>query len=439
MSSYQSEIANLTGKDTEIDAVLNEEAPLKLAEDQEKALQETLDFIENGKGFYAVKGPAGSGKTTLEVSLLANISETTHLLAPTGKASRRMTEATGNPSATMHSAMYWPPDNKKGRLIFDNVRPEEDLKGTVLCDEASMISPSLFNDMHEFTKTKWVLIGDTFQLPPITSKKDNVEDGWSIFSEVEGSELTEVKRQALNSQILFAATQIRLTGKMPKNPEGDPKVGVFKIHDVGGGYKSIPSIVTRVMAQKSGASRDHVFLTWTNKTRRSINTACRDFLGLEGPPQEGEPLIIDKNSQSKALLNGDVVYVISCEPCRLLDDPSLNAQLLLINASMGGEIIRFLAEKDPEGDTLHPVAAAKAAQAAGLDVVTAKFGYCLTAHKAQGSEYKFGTIIMPKREFQYSLFQKKMPLPDGTDVTFAHRWLYTAITRFKKTVQVVFV
>ena len=176
-----------------------------------------------------ITGGPGTGKTHL-TDALARMADTRdlsiRLLAPTGRAARRLTQATnGAPAQTIHKALEWIPGEIPGR---DEDSPiEADL---VIVDEASMLSLEICRHLIAGIgpETHLVLIGDVDQLPPVGPGKpfcELIEAG--IAPTVR---LDHVFRQARRSMIVGAAHSIR-TGEPPRSEPNEEEVRDFYIHN----------------------------------------------------------------------------------------------------------------------------------------------------------------------------------------------------------------
>ncbi|MFN8111901.1 MAG: AAA family ATPase [Solirubrobacterales bacterium] len=178
-----------------------------------------------------ITGGPGTGKTHLTHALVlmaATRNLKIRLLAPTGRAARRLTEATeGAPASTIHKALEWIPGEIPGK--DEDAPVEADL---VIVDEASMLSLEICRHLVAAIapKTHLVLIGDVDQLPPVGPGKpfcEVIESGL-----VPTVRLEHVFRQARRSMIVGAAHSIRVgepPRREPLSGEGDEEVA--EIHD----------------------------------------------------------------------------------------------------------------------------------------------------------------------------------------------------------------
>jgi ATP-dependent exoDNAse (exonuclease V) alpha subunit len=116
----------------------------------------------------------------------------------------------GKDTSTLHSILYYPPEPGSREVRFDKRKLPS--SHAIVIDESSMITPQVYSDLLAWVQrgVNILLVGDTFQLPPvITDKKEKEQWGedFSIFSHVEGSNLTTVMRSV--GGVLRAATRVR--------------------------------------------------------------------------------------------------------------------------------------------------------------------------------------------------------------------------------------
>ena len=206
--------------------------------------------------------------------------------------------------------------------------------------------------------------------------------------------LTEIHRQALNSPVTCMATTVRKDGAWALKP----------------GTYGTSSYVNQTIAESVDTliEADQV-LCGTHKTRNAVNATIRDAMGYWGDvPLPGEKLICGRNNKHNGLLNGSQWRVLEC------DDK--------------GDY--FKAQIDPwdGGDTLEvimhaaPFAGRELLAEDKLDADEFDFGYCITVHKAQGSQWPYVTLINDGWS--------------GAD-RFKDRWLYTGITRAQERVTII--
>lgn len=200
-----------------------------------------------------ITGGPGTGKTHL-TDALSRMAETRdlniRLLAPTGRAARRLTVATnGAPASTIHKALEWIPGEIPGR---DEDSPlEADL---VIVDEASMLSLEICRHLIAAIgpETHLVLIGDVDQLPPIGPGKPFCELIEAAIAPT--VRLEYVFRQARRSMIVGAAHSIR-RGEVPRSEPGEGELHDFYVHNRGSAEELAANVV-RIAVERIPAEFD---------------------------------------------------------------------------------------------------------------------------------------------------------------------------------------
>lgn len=386
--------------------VLNE---ITLSPDQHKAVKMIEEWAGGERegcatdGSFRFGGLAGTGKTTIIGSLpgLLHGFEPT-FAAPTGKAATVLSSKLGRRAFTIHQLIYRPNEvhcDKCPRLTVKDEEchansrsdcgckvlwshrgrdhDDERLPPLFVIDESSMIDEFLYNDLMDYTQDAPVLfVGDHGQLPPV---------GGSVnLMATPDVRLETIHRQVADSPILQLATMARTTGVIPLGTYGP---GVRK--------------VKREHLGKVIMDDDTLFLCYTNKTRRDYNMWFRNTLGFKGGPQPGERVICLKNNWRAGIHNGMTGVLTAVE-------------------DVGSRYLITVALED--GHTYHGLASGRQwGQPStllndGADLWD--WGYCLTVHKAQGSQAERVVVV-------------EEHLPFISDENW-RRWLYTAVTRAQK-------
>lgn len=402
-----------------------------------------------GGGVVVVAGYAGTGKTTL----LRTLSEDERLtvLAPTGKAAVRAAEVAPVDASTVHRWLYEvTEDLKTGKLITARKSAVEIPKNrTIFVDEASMLTFSMFKDLYRVcveNEMNLVCIGDNFQLPPVEFEQKYRD--FSILASDSPAHyrvhMTEVVRQALDSPIIRASMQIR-----------DMKSDLSALSEM-------PVIKTSELAKKGALTFENggATICHRNATRHRLNNEIRQELGITTEKvQKGEPLMVLLNNYGLDVYNGEIVTVLE-EP-KLLGDKPVVVSDRFVNESLNMWFYRTRIDT-PEGPrpvlfadrevfgtsgkigtkfirrsgmdfSRHLKLEDMRAEGAGIsyqeleevkgdEVVNCNLGYALTAHKAQGSE--FPEVLVAIED------SIRMHSSEG------RRWLYTALTRAKKSVKI---
>jgi ATP-dependent exoDNAse (exonuclease V) alpha subunit len=414
---------------------------------QAAVIEELLEWLSRRHSSVremSLSGPAGTGKTTL-MSVLSSRARTLDVriiwTAMTGKAARRLAEFVPG-ARTLHSCLYWPPSERSRELKFEDVRPWDKLKmetGDVcVVDEASMVSPKLRQDIEGWIQdgARVLYVGDGYQLPPVMSRQEERDHGknFTIFTEVPGPRLTEVIRN--DDSILSIATRIREEKRLP--------------HDNNEGFEFRLGSLNSAVDDWFNDPESHVLLTWRNNVRMAINDNIRRRQRRGADPESGEPVVFCKNNS--VVRNGEVDTFVGIDE-RVKLGPIV---MVLANFEDAGLVVSSIEGKDAfmdgkspsmNGDEWDEYLKAmrkfrtkyEAERRGYLDtrISPITWAYCLTAHKAQGSEYRRVTIALPSADTGNYVMRQPTLLPDGTTTPFAMRWLYTAVTRAKSRCTVV--
>lgn len=340
---------------------------------------------------FRLFGYAGTGKTTIAKHLAGNLNGEVVYAAYTGKAAMMMQLNGCEGASTIHSLIYRGTKGPDGKVSYyldpDSAAADASL---IVIDECSMVDDHLAHDLMSFG-TPILALGDPAQLPPVNG------DGFFRTAEPDAM-LTEVHRQAKDSPILRLATDIR---------EGKPlKYGTF------GTSRVVPDGSLDVVEEALKADQ---LLVGRNVTRNYYNEAMRKELGRTGNmPEIGDRLVCQRNDHSLGIFNGGMFSVVF-EPkkSRFTDTISLELESLEFP---GHENYRvrvhpqfFLGEED-----ISTLKEPKNTQ-------RFQYGYALTAHKAQGSQW--GNVIIEDESYIFN--------------EHARKWLYTAVTRASDRVTIV--
>jgi exodeoxyribonuclease-5 len=357
----------------------------------------------------------------------------------TGKAALRMRAMLGVSAVTFHAAFFLPPDENDRSASFEVVRPAPPDDVVLVVDEASMMPPSLYDKLREKWMAKGVRVifcGDAFQLPPVMSKSEAevYGDDYSIFTTVRGPALTQVMRS--EDDVLYAATAVRETGILPRTDRGGYRYQIVK--------QATPAAAMAFLQQR----QDHALITWRNAARVEASRLIRHALGRTSPmPEDGEPILVCRNGQGH--LNGEVIDAGPFRPGPQLGPvKTLSMQLhhpVIWYDRHGTEHLRTEITTLPdmtgqapyleEREDWQAYVAAKRKQRQP-DPLPITWGYALTTHKAQGSEFDEVTLFLSRHDVFSKAFKRMSLLPDRREVTFGTRLLYTAITRAKRRVNV---
>lgn len=354
---------------------------------QDAALKAVDHWLKMGDAqVFRLFGYAGAGKTTLARHLAENAGGDVAFAAFTGKAAHVMRQKGCEGATTIHSLIYRPADeDEEGGLVFalrrDAPAASADL---IIIDECSMVDEELGRDLLSFGKPVLVL-GDPAQLPPVK--------GGGFFTEAEPDfMLTEIHRQAADNPI------IRLSMDIREGREWEASGDTLRF------------LTRQEISSDDILSADQV-LVGTNRTRKRFNDRIRELKGHTDPtPEAGEKLVCLRNNKKKGLLNGGIWTVT------LKKAPRGGHARMIVAPEDGGKQATISVPRAffTDGPDTVPFA-----QRRGADEFD--FGYALTVHKAQGSQWD--NVVLFDESFAFR--------------ETAQRWLYTAVTRAAEKLAIV--
>lgn len=392
----------------EIAARLPQYAGFELSPDQARAVQAALT-----QRVVVITGGPGTGKTTTTraiCNILADHQLVLRLCAPTGKAARRLSEATGREAATVHRTLGIL-DNAEARFGFE--------ADAVLIDECSMLDAALMRTVVKACnpRTRLILIGDVDQLPPVGAGEPFYQ---IIQSGAPLVRLETIHRQGQDSGIVAAAHAVN-GGVVPSLAGyGDIEI------EVAASNAALPDLILRQVQRlvAGGLSiRDVQVLTPLNNYdwgQRALNLRLQAIYNprpfpLKGCPfKPGDKVIHTRNvydMRGQAVLNGMtgvVQWVASDE-----HEQRLLAERAQADDDEPPAILRvmFDGEGAPTSYTREELAYLKLA-------------YAITCHKSQGSEFSHVVLAVPITRPDFMLRQLLY-----TGLTRASRYCALAATR----------
>lgn len=387
---------------------------MELNEKQKQGLQIAIQRFKNKEKYTVISGYAGAGKSTLVRFIIEelksfDVKERDVCFACfTGKAAQVLLKKGNKNVLTLHKLLYKSIPKESGGFVRipNPIIPYK----IVVVDEVSM-APKTLMDLLFSHNVHVICLGDPFQLPPIDKKEDNhLLDTPHIF-------LDEIMRQAQESEIIQLSMAIR-AGQEISNFQG----------------KEVQVLSKDALNTGMLEWADQVLVA-TNATRVAINNQMRQMLNFGSEPQDGDKVICLRNywdcmsENEEPLVNGTIgilqdvfctkrylpSYAQSVDGKNSIDilvgnfisDSGMYFSQLEMDKKMvtTGEYsldwkTTFKLNKNPRTHDIPPL--------------EFTYGYAITGHKSQGSEWDKVLVI-----------EEKFPF----DKIEHARWLYTTVTR----------
>lgn len=382
-------------------------------------LEETTGIIYNDKqkeaimkalqsNILIITGGPGTGKTTIikaivelysELNKLSNdqLTEKLALLAPTGRASKRMSESTNLPASTIHRFLKW--NKETNKFAVDEYTPDK--SSFIIVDEVSMIDINLLDSLFKglTDNIQVVLVGDYNQLPsvgPGQVLKDLIES-----DVIDTVHLDLLYRQDENSYINTLAIEIKDNDLSEKFLETRSDYTFLECNG-----SSIKENLKKLCKQVLNKGYDY-------KRVQLMAPMYHGENGIDNLNIELQKIFNAPSDDKREIIYGDVTYRENDKILQLVNMPDLNVfngdigvikSIIYANTSKSG---KNEIDIDFDGNVVKYVP---------KDFNKFKHGYIISIHKAQGSEFEM--VILPIcNSFKRMLYRKL---------------LYTAITRAKK-------
>lgn len=368
---------------------------MELSESQKKVLMQIKWWYQRPeRPFFILNGYAGTGKTTMIPFIISELKLDMNdvcFAAYTGKAVNVLHSKGLKTARTIHSHMFKAKELNDGTIHFTFDRYGSFSEASlIIIDEFSMIDEELANYILSYN-VPVLLLGDPGQLSPVTSNM-----GYFIDMKPDVT-MTEIHRQAEDNPIIAASILARTGQNIPYGTFGD--------------NNEVTKVPLRDLDSKYLFTTEQI-LTGKNETRRALNELVKDHYGFQGtlPAKPGIKLICLKNDRDLGIYNGS--FIENTTPAskinmeryqfkmsfqtehghehknkRIYTRPLVNDQSKLTNRE------RFIRNR----------------------LVHVDYGYAITAHKSQGSQWNEILIY----DDGFATWRKDERC----------RWLYTAITR----------
>lgn len=416
------ELSRIKMEDLEIDLEeelqqLQEEEEITLAVNQKEAIKQAME-----NGILVITGGPGTGKTTTIntlIKIFEKLKMKVALGAPTGRASKRMTEATGKEAKTIHRMLELGFAEEDDAVMFQRNEENPLESDVIIIDEVSMVDILL---MHSLMKaitvgTRLILVGDVDQLPSVGAGnvlKDIIES--KIVKVVR---LNEIFRQAKESMIIVNAHKIN-EGQYPLlNVKEKDFYFITKKQ-----RKDIVETIVELVKERLpkhyhyDSIRDIQVLTPMKKSEIGSISFNKELQKALNPPARWKK---EKEMKEKIFRVGDKVMQIKNNYTLKWESQDPDSEEEKGEGIFNGDIgyIFSIDDEEQEMKVIFDDYRLVTYNYSQLDEL--ELAYCITIHKSQGSE--FPVVVMP--------------IAWGPPMLLTRNLLYTAITRAKKLVVLV--
>ena len=355
-----------------------------------------------------ITGGPGTGKTTIIKAITElyqhlnklNYDEFTErlaLLAPTGRASKRMSESTFLPASTIHRFLKW---NKDGGEFMVNEFNKSDVE-LVIIDEVSMIDVNLFDSLLKGLKSniKLILVGDYDQLPSVGP--GNLLKDLICSEMIETVHLNHLYRQGEDSYIISLAYEIK-DGNLSENYLNTYNDYTFLKCSANHIKSNLMRLCEKVIEKGYDYKRLQI-LAPMYKGENGIDALNSELQNIFNPP----------SSEKREIKSGNIIFRENDKILQLVNMPDEN----VFNGDIGViKYIKYGNTSKSKKDEIYVDFDGNLVKYTPKDFVKIKHGFTISIHKSQGSEFEM--VIMPMAHSYKRMLYKKL--------------VYTGVTRAKK-------
>ena len=376
---------------------------IKYNDEQKKAIVKALE-----NNILIITGGPGTGKTTIikaitelyqHVNKLDYDEFTEHLalLAPTGRASKRMSESTFLPASTIHRFLKW---NKETLEFMVNEENKSDVD-LVIVDEVSMIDINLFDSLLKGLKrnVKLILVGDYDQLPSVGP--GNLLKDLICSDAIDVVHLKHLYRQGEDSYIISLAYEIK-DGILSENYLNSYNDYTFLKCSANHIKSNLKRLCEKVIDKGYDYKRLQI-LAPMYKGENGIDTLNKELQDVFNPA----------SSEKREIKSGNIVFRENDKILQLVNMPDEN----VFNGDIGViKYIKYGNTSKSKKDEIYVDFDGNLVKYTPKDFAKIKHGFIISIHKSQGSEFEM--VIMPMTHSYRRMLYKKL--------------VYTGVTRAKK-------
>lgn len=385
---------------------LEEENNVIYNEDQKNAIKKALE-----NKITIISGGPGTGKTTIinaivklyikmhdysPMEVLANIA----LLAPTGRASKKMSSSTGLPAMTIHRFLKWNKDTGN----FGVNEYHKAVENLIIVDEMSMIDVNLFDALLKGIKSnvQLVMVGDIHQLPsvgPGLILNDLIDSDLFTFCPLE-----KIYRQSENSYIPYLALEIK-----NKDLSDDFLSQKDDYNFLSVDSKYIKDMIKKIclMSKEKGLTEEDIQI---------LAPMYKGENGIDNLNVLLQELFNPKDLKKVEIKYGDVIYRENDKVLQLQNNPDSN----VFNGDIG-YVRKIIPKSSKNKESIIIDFEGVKVEYTKEDLIQIKHAYAITIHKSQGSE--FPHVILPVTRNYYKMLYNKL--------------IYTGVSRAKKSLVII--
>ncbi len=386
-------------------SVIEELLNVSYSNDQKKAIRTALE-----NNLSIITGGPGTGKTTIinaivrlyiEINKLESYEKNSDiaLIAPTGRASKRMSETTNFGAMTIHRFLKW---NKETNSFQINENNKNNHK-LVIVDETSMIDTYLFDSLLKGLNSniKLILVGDSFQLPSVGPGL--ILNDLINSERIEHIELTKIYRQSNNSYIPYLAKEIKENNLNEYFQEQKDDYNFLASDNI-----NIKPLISNICSKAKDKGLDE-------KDMQVLIPIYKGENGIDNINMVLKDIFNPSNENKKEFLYSNISYRKNDKVLQLVNDPDnnvFNGDIGFIDEIYSNNSKKYVLSVNFDGNYI---------DYKKEDLNKLKHAYAISIHKSQGSE--FNHVILPITRHYHKMLYNKL--------------IYTAVSRAKKSLTII--